>query len=432
MRTENIEKKLADELRDETPDVLESILARCTPQEEQEDAVVVPIAAASGAKRGKWVKAVYAAAAMLLLFVGGYFGVGQYRQAYAAEYSVTLEAGASVRLEVSKTDRVVSAVGLDAKGKASLEAAQSGGELKGQKLNAAVDAVVTAMAKDGTISDQSAILVTVDGADKSENDAVKAEVSAEVSNSLKQNGVTASVLAQVLVGSGELAALAEKYGVSEGRAALIQQTAENEPGLDESELAKLELGALAALTKDGGAKVTAKVSVAPSSAASAYVSADAAAKSACAKANVSIGGGAAADVSAEITDGKLVYRVEVKLPGGSAECQVDAKTGEILNWVESAVSAAVNAAGGLGTGAPSAGTAQTGGTATSSPASAAPAATAPASTAPAAASPSAGASVKVDVSIGDSSSIVQKVHDDVTGAIDKARQDLKNKLNTED
>lgn len=410
MRTD-IEKKLADEVRCETPDVLDEILARCSAQAQENE--VVPIAAVKKSS-GKWVKAMYAAAAMLLLFVGGYFGIGQYRQAYAAEYAVTLDAGASVRLEVSKTGRVVSAEGLDAKGKATVSAAQNGEKLKGQKLDAAVSAVVTAMARDGAVSDQGAVLVTVDGPDETENAQVKAEVTQQIQGALTANGVAAKVLSQTLRADAALTALAEKYGVSEGRAALIQKTAESEAALDESELAKLELGALAALTQNAGAKAAVTVT---GSAASAYVSADAAARSACAKAGVSLGSTASADVAADVSDGKLVYNVKVTLPTGSASCEVDAKTGAILNWVQSVAAAAQT---------------QSGGTQTETQTPSGTDTTGSASGGTAAATPSAGVSVQVEVGSGAGQSVIDKVQGDIQSVIGKITGDLQNSLNGED
>jgi len=80
MRTEQTEKRLAAELAAETPDVLANILLCCTPEAQRR---VMPSAAAKRPTGRKWVKALYAAAAMLVLFVGGYFGIGQYRQARA-------------------------------------------------------------------------------------------------------------------------------------------------------------------------------------------------------------------------------------------------------------------------------------------------------------------------------------------------------------
>ena len=425
MRTD-IEKELADEVRSETPDVLDAILARCSAQPQENE--VVPIAAVKK-RGGKWVKAMYAAAAMLLLFVGGYFGIGQYREAYAAEYSVTLDADASVRLEVSKTGRVVSAEGLDAKGKATVDAAQNGEKLKGQKLDTAIPAIVAAMARDGAVSDQGAVLVTVDGPDEDENAQVKAAVTEKVGSALTSNGVAAAVLSQILTQNSELTALAAKYGISEGRAALVEKTAENEPGLEESELAKLEIGALAVLTQNEGAKASVSVT---GDAANAYVTADAAAKSACAKAGVTLGSAASADVAADVADGKLVYNVQLTLPAGSASCEIDARTGTILRWIEDAAAAVQqtqSGTAGSGTAQTQTGTAAaadpTAGTVSGSAASA--------GTATATPSPSGDlhASVKVDIDLGTGQSVLGKVHGDIQNALGKLHSDLESSLTGE-
>lgn len=394
MRTEQTEKRLAAELAAETPDVLSNILLCCTPEAQRR---VMPIAAAKRPAGRKWVKALYAAAAMLVLFVGGYFGIGQYRQACAAEYTVTLDAGASVQLEVSRSGRVVSAAGLDEKGRAALDAAQNGGKLRGRALDTAVRTVVSAMAAQGDIADEGAVLVSVTGADADENAAAKAAVTQSVTRALSESGVTASVLAQIVEKNGALTALAEKYGISEGRAALIAETAENEPALNETELSKLSLGALAALTENGGAKASLDAT-AGAAAVSGYVSADAAEKSACAQAGVSIGSAASAEATADMSDGRLVYKVKIETPAGSISCEVDAKTGEITRWVSNLVSAAVG-----GTDAQSAG--------------------APASQQTAGVPAQTNAAPETDVQ-----ALAGQMYDTLRDAVDRARTELENKL----
>lgn len=407
MRTKKIEKKLADEIRAETPDALDNILARCTPEE---NPATVPVMAAG--KSRKWVKAVYAAAAMLVLFIGGYLGIGQYRAAYAAEYAVTLDAGASVRLEVSKTGKVVSAAGLDAKGEAAIAASQTDETLKGRKLDAAVAAVVSAMADSGGVSGQGAILVTVDGPDETENAAAKAQVTAAVSSTLKKQGIKAAVLGQIAGADKAITALAEKYGVSEGKAALIKKAAESDSNLDKTELSKLDIGALGVLAQNRKAEASASISVTGDSGANGYVSADAAAKSACAKANVSWGNAASAEVATEVSEGKLVYRVTVKAGTSEATCEVDAKTGAILNWVSSVAAGAV---GGSASPAPSTGTDASGG------------ATNGATPAP---SVSTDASINVDPGTDiNGQSILDRVHSDVQTVIDSLQQRIQSGLN---
>ncbi len=398
MRTEKIEKKLADAVKAETPDVLDSILARCTPEIQQ--AAPIPIEAAKSNSR-KWVKALYATAAMLVLFIGGYFGINQYRTAYAAEYSVTLDANASVQFEVSKAGKIVSAAGLDAKGNAAIEAAQKSGTLKGQKLDTAVETIVSAMAENGGLEGGSAVLVTVEGPDEEENAKAKARVTETVGKTLLKQGVKAAVLGQIAAADEKLAALAEQYGISEGRAALVEKAAEGDASLDKKELSKLDIGALDVLAQGGKASVTGD------SGASGYVSADAAAKSACAKADVSLGGGASANVSADISDGKLIYKVKVKAGAGEATCEVDAKTGAILNWVTSVVSSAVAGTAAPGTVAPE----TSAGTDAATPA------------------PSESAGLSVDANIGTDSgqSVVDKVQEDLQTAIDKVQQHIHDK-----
>lgn len=143
-------------------------------------------------------------------------------------------------------------------------------------------------------------------------------------STLKKQGIKATVLGQIVGADEAIAALAEKYGVSGGKAALIKKAAESDPNLDKTELSKLDIGALGVLAQNGKAEASASISVTGDSGAGGYVSADAAAKSACAKANVSLGSAASAEVAAEVSGGTLVYKVTVK---AGASINVDPGTG---------------------------------------------------------------------------------------------------------
>ena len=66
---------------------------------------------------------------------------------------------------------------------------------------------------------------------------------------------------------------------------------------------------------------------------SGFVSSESAIESACADANISIGDSAEIGSSIQIEDGKLVYDVSVKTGTTVYDYIIDAKSGEIINWV---------------------------------------------------------------------------------------------------
>ena len=111
-----------------------------------------------------WLAA--ACAALVLLGAGG--GGLFYYQSYAVASVVSLDVNPSIELKVNRGERVISCTALNTEA-AVLFDMNGGADLKGTKLDVAVNAIVGALVREGYMdSISSAILISVEDKDQAE------------------------------------------------------------------------------------------------------------------------------------------------------------------------------------------------------------------------------------------------------------------------
>lgn len=331
MTTENIEKKLASAISNEVPDVLDSILSRC---ETQEQNVIELDRYKNNPKNVPWLKSLCATAAALAIIVGGYFGIGQYQTAYAVESVVTLDVNPSVKLEMNKTEKIISATGINEDGNSILnELAQDGEKLKGKPLEGAVKLLIDAMVEEGYLSQQSnSILVTVSNPDTEKSKKIESQLMISVDTALSENGIVGAILVQSSSLEKATAELAEKYGISEGKASFIEKIIAKSPQLSFDALASLKINDLTLLAVKWLGEMDELTAIGTPSDGG-YVSSDSAIESACTNAKITTGDNAEIGSSIQIEDGKLVYDVSVNTGTVVYKYVIDAETGEIISFV---------------------------------------------------------------------------------------------------
>ncbi len=238
-----IERHLMSAVSKTTPNVWDC-LDLSVPQECRTDA--------EEHKRGKTVirfmkkTRTLAAAACLCLFLGGGLYFYEFKQIVTV---VSLDVNPSLELSLNRRDQVIEVTAVNDDG----EAVTAHADIEGRNLSEAVDFVITAMTENGYLEkaqpQKSAVLVTV-SSKKNEKKAAKLRknVTADIEYSLAANEVTAVVYEQPAVREEErqeVLQIAEKYQISEGKAAFIQNLAlENENVRDEeiSQLAQMNMG----------------------------------------------------------------------------------------------------------------------------------------------------------------------------------------------
>ena len=332
MTDRELERKLAQAITRAAPDDLEAILSRCGAQngsvmemkELKSNGNIIDVEVTEVRPKKKlrpWLAA--ACAALVLLGAGG--GGLVYHQSYAVASVVSLDVNPSIELKVNRGERVISCTALNTEAAAVLFDMNGGADLKGTKLDVAVNAIVGALVREGYMdSISSAILISVEDKDQARAQRLQAELVASVDGVLKTQAPGTSVLSQVLDANTP----ASEYmtfdsGLSAGKAALVRKVMEMNGTIATNsttafdQLAALSVEELNDLLETGETRIPIG-------------------KSAAAMAVETYAGTAAlnsttTDVDPELDENPPHYEVELKTAWGEFDYMVDAFTGEVLS-----------------------------------------------------------------------------------------------------
>lgn len=315
----SIETKLRSAVSHAVPDALDDILSAC----DHEKGKVIYMEK----KRTSPLRSFAAIAAVLVLIVAGVFAMKTFggSSADALAAVVSLDVNPSIELNVDKDENVLSAKGLNADGKTVLGDMQ----LKGSKLDVAVNAIIGSMLQNGYLDDMAnSILLSVSGVDGYNAETLRSKLASDVNKQLKD----CAVLSQDVSGAdSETVKLAEKYDISVGKAALIRQIVSADARHSFEELAPLSINELNLLA-DG--KSLGTIDSTGNASSKAYIGRDAALEAALKHASLSKNDVRNIDIELDYEYGSMVYEVEFEV-GTTTEYEYDinAATGEIV-WYE--------------------------------------------------------------------------------------------------
>lgn len=314
MKKKEMNERIREAYTNATPDCFDKVCADCT--DTKPTFIPMPVN-----YRRKWVRSIAGIAASLVLIASG-IGMHLYGSSHQPVSTVSLDVNPSVEIALSKNEQVLDVVPLNDDGKTIL------GDMnfKNSDLEVTVNALIGSMLKNGYLTNISnSVLVSVDGKDAAQ---LQKKLSAEIDAFLKQAGIDGSVLSQV-VEDKEAQKLADKYGLSVGKAQFIRQLIAANPRLSADELAKLTVHELNVLAQNLDKAIEhMDTTGAPSK--FGYIGSKAAVAAALKQAGISADDAKNLDVDLEVENGKMVYEVEFDANGHSYEILVDAKNGEIV------------------------------------------------------------------------------------------------------
>ena len=162
MTNEKMEQRLASAVEKTAPNDVNGVLSRC----DERKGTVIPMTTKKTTKK-RWTTLAAACLALVLLGGGGIF----YQQAHAVASVVSLDVNPSIELKVSKSEKVLVCTPLNEDAKAILADMGDGADLKGAKLDVAVNAIVGSLVRNGYLNSiSSAIMISVE-----DNDTARAE-----------------------------------------------------------------------------------------------------------------------------------------------------------------------------------------------------------------------------------------------------------------
>ena len=383
MTDQELEQKLRTALEHAAPDDFQGVLSRISPKTQTEQ-TPIPFEAAARKKKRRWAPL---AAPACLALVAAAGGGGWYLQNNTVASVVSLDVNPSVTLNVNSKEKVLSAVPVNEDGGDIL----AGMDLTGVQLDVAMNTIVGALLTQGYVDElANSILITVEDDDAGRGARLQQELTDQTDAILANTSVNGAILSQTIQNSQQLQELSDAYGITTGKAALIQtivdtgnslHTFEELVGLSINDLNLLYTSlttAPAEPSTGGGTPGSGTAETAPAiqssgqASDSAYIGVEAAKSAAFAHAGLDATQVTMGEVDFDYEDGRMVYELEFYASGAEYEYDIDASTGAVVKFSQeggrtqtSSSAGSGGASGNVSSGAGS-GTAQSGagGTAT--------------------------------------------------------------------
>lgn len=329
MKNGNWDDKIRTAYDHATPDVLDRILSAC----EKQKGNVIPMTAGKHNKK-RTVSIVSAAAAVCILFSAAMiwqpWNVGTVQpgvtQTGEVDSIITLDVNPSISIDIDQNETVMAVQALND----DAEKVIGDMDLQGTDLDVTVNALIGSMLKNGYLDEaKNSILVTVENDDQARGDELKEKITNDIKKVFSEDGLEAAVLSQTLTEDEQIDALAQQYGITKGKAALIQELIGNDTTLTFESLAPLsvqEIALLYASRQSDDSSVTQSGSVNESS----YIGVEAAKKAAFTHAGVSESDVTKLEVEYDNDDGVMVYEVDFHVGTTEYDYEIDAKTGDVL------------------------------------------------------------------------------------------------------
>ena len=317
MTNEKLEQRLAAALEKTAPDDVSGVLSRC----EARKGTVINMETKKTTKR-RWTSLIAACLAVMLLG-GGLF----YQRANAVASVVSLDVNPSIELKVNRSEKVLVCTPLNEDAKAILADMSNGADLKGAKLDVAVNAIVGSLVRNGYLdSISSAIMISVEDKDAARAEKLQRELTSAVDGVLQTSEAKAAVLTQTLTQDAAREQQARENNISTGKTALVNRVLTINPSLKFDVLAKLSVEELKDLAEAGAPAMP--------------IGKDAAACAAEQYAGTTALDSVTAEVDSELDESPAHYEVELHTAWGEFEYLVDAYTGKVLSGQKNLLTAA--------------------------------------------------------------------------------------------
>ena len=309
MTNEKMEQRLAAAVEKTAPNDVNGVLSRC----EERKGTVIPMTTKKTTKR-KWTSLIAACLAVMLLGGGGLF----YQRANAVASVVSLDVNPSIELKVNRSEKVLVCTPLNEDAKTILSDMGNGADLKGAKLDVAVNAIVGSLVRNGYLNSiSSAIMISVEDKDTARAEKLQRELTSAVDGVLQTSEAKAAVLTQTLTQDATREQQARENNISTGKAALVNRVLALNATLKFDALAKLSVEELKDLAEAGAPAMP--------------IGMDAARTAAEEYAGTTALDSVTAEVDPELDESPAHYEVELHTAWGEFEYLVDAYTGKVLS-----------------------------------------------------------------------------------------------------
>ena len=236
MNNREIENNIRNAYLKIQPNQLESILSDCEQKERRY------VLVEENRNENRWIPKLAMMAIAFVLAIGlfGYNQMAKINEVVAA--TISLDVNPSIEIKINKNEKVLDVVALNDDAKLII----GDMDFKGSDLKVTVNALIGSLVRNGYINElTNSILISVDDTDDVQAKSLEEKLMSEISE-LLSNG---SVLSQQVVLSDEVKNIAEKYGITLGKAQMIKELADKTTMYNYEDLAGLTINELNLLSK---------------------------------------------------------------------------------------------------------------------------------------------------------------------------------------
>lgn len=265
-------------------------------------------------------------AAAFVLLLGGIASFRLYQSNFKVVFTVSLDVNPSIEILVNEKERVV-------KVNARNQDAQiviGDMDFKGSSLDIVLNALINSMLRNGYLNEiANSILVSVDSQDSVKCAELQTKLADEINALLQNNSFDGAILSQTLSTNTHLQGLADSYGITLGKAQLIQQIISQNTFYSFEDLVSLSINELNLLSESGNLNLNNIRSLGAASD-KAYIGETSAWNTALSHAGLSENDITHRQIELDYENGSIVYELEFKCQSFEYEYDIDAVSGIIL------------------------------------------------------------------------------------------------------
>lgn len=320
MHNNEIENKVKQAFKNATPNVLDSVLSDC---QNQKGRVIIM---EERKKMSTKMKVLVNIAAVLVIVIAAAAGFHAYNMNYAIASTISLDVNPSVEIKVNEKEEVLDVTAKNEDGQIII----GDMDFKGNDLEVTVNALIGSMLKNGYLSEiANSILISVDNNDPAQSAALQEKLAAEINELLQANSFNGAVLCQSVNADANLQELANTYGITLGKAQLIQQITNNNSLYTFEELVPLSINELNLISNSGKNQLE-NISSVGTASEKAYIGETKAKQIALSHAGVSESSVYEIEMEMGYERGTMVYEIDFKANNYEYEYDINASSGEIV------------------------------------------------------------------------------------------------------
>lgn len=320
MTEQELNSKIKGAFTHATPDVLDAIRSQCDAQKG-----TVILMNQPKKKKNTWARfAAVAAALVLVLGLGA--GIGTYQSGNAVASTVSLDINPSIEIKVNKDEKVLDVIPRNEDAQIVI------GDMnfKDSGLDVTINAIIGSMLRNGYLNElANSILVSVDDEDAARGKALEEKLAGEIDALLHTGAFDGSVLSQTITADTELETLANQYGITTGKARLIQQIVTQNTRYTFEDLVPLSINELNLISESGSLHLD-EVTATGTASDKAYVGRSGAKELALTHAGIAEADVQRWECELDFDDGRMIYELEFYTADGKYEYDINALTGDIL------------------------------------------------------------------------------------------------------